>query len=415
MSLRGNDIVIIDDGGSGSTTGASKTNTANWKNKREPKTVSKPAKQATPTVSYNLPAPTPIQERAAFDLKENPSAVLKPAAGRPFRNPLALGGPNPNAAMHLDGNQTLSNRIKNTVLGGVKRSIASDVNSTANAYDLTQGARNSMMNDYLADYEHGLSRAQNDLRQMEESGASAWDAEQQRMIVNDWQRKVDAMREAIAAQPKATRATYGLADDIKANADASIETAKRGLNQLGQLVVDTGAKLTQMGTDAAKSWYLLNQFNVNSGAEDFVKRLPLAGRIYGENTQTARHEGADAGNAAFYGATSAIADTKIKKQFDGLNKFYGKAWADDAAEYFARKINSSSALQHIAKAGFNDLGEGVLESIATDLANQILKSTYNGKDSIQNGTETEWGRVGRNVLIDTIIAVLSGDSGMASD
>lgn len=67
-----------------------------------------------------------------------------------------------------------------------------------------------------------------------------------------------------------------------------------------------------MGTDAAKSWYLLNQFNVNSGTEDFVKRLPLAGRIYGENTQTARHEGADAGNAAFYGATSAIADTKIK-------------------------------------------------------------------------------------------------------
>lgn len=108
-------------------------------------------------------------------------------------------------------------------------------------------------------------------------------------------------------------------------------------------------------------------------------------------------------------------DMKIKKQFDGLNKFYGKAWADDAAEYFARKINSSSALQHIAKAGFNDLGEGVLESIATDLANQILKSAYNGKDSIQNGIETEWGRAARNVLIDTIIAVLSGDSGMAND
>ena len=315
----------------------------------------------------------------------------------------------------LSNNSSFGSRVKNAVLGGVGRSLASDVNSTANVYDLTRGARERMMNDNLADYEHGLDRAQNDLRQMEESGASIWEAEQQRMIVRDWQRKVDAMVEAIAAQPNAVQATYGLADDIKSSADASIENAKRGLDQFGRLVVDVGARATQMGTDAAKSWYLLNRFNVNSGAEDFVKRLPLAGRIYGENTQIARQEGADAKSAAVYGAITAIADTKIKKQFDGLSRFYGKAWADDKAKDFARIFKNNRALQYIAKAGFNDFGEGVLESVATDLANQLLKPAYNGKDPIQNGIETEWDRVARNALINTIIAILAGDSGMESN
>lgn len=38
-------------------------------------------------------------------------------------------------------------RIKDTIAGGVKRSLASDLNSTANAYDLTRGARERMMNE----------------------------------------------------------------------------------------------------------------------------------------------------------------------------------------------------------------------------------------------------------------------------
>jgi len=100
MSLRGDDRIVIDDGGSGSKSGASKTNTANWKTKSEPKTVSKPTTQPAPTKSYNLPAPAPLQEKAAFETKQNPEAKSKPAtANQPFRNPLALGGPNPSATM----------------------------------------------------------------------------------------------------------------------------------------------------------------------------------------------------------------------------------------------------------------------------------------------------------------------------
>lgn len=44
-------------------------------------------------------------------------------------------------------NPNPASRIKDTIAGGVKRSLASDLNSTANAYDLTRGARERMMNE----------------------------------------------------------------------------------------------------------------------------------------------------------------------------------------------------------------------------------------------------------------------------
>lgn len=67
MSLRGNDRVIIDDGGSGSTTGASKTNTANWQTKSAPKT-SEPSTQSYVERAKELnamPVWTPEQKNEA--------------------------------------------------------------------------------------------------------------------------------------------------------------------------------------------------------------------------------------------------------------------------------------------------------------------------------------------------------------
>lgn len=480
MSLRGNDRVVIEDGGKGSTTGASKTNTANWKAKSEPKKASKPAAQPAPQASYSPPAPKPIQGKAVFNLTENPETGIRLVTSQDFRNPLALSGPNPSTkaqrlnqttaaleqaqsdyitaqhharqtvyrphrnndayreaqrdataarnrvnalereAAQLSNNPSFGSRVKNTVLGRVGRSLASDANSAASAYDLTQGARNRMMNEYLADYEQSLSRSKDVLAQLEASGADARDIWSQQNIVDDWQRKYDAMTNAITAQPRATQATYSLADDIKSSADTSIENAKRGLNNFGQLIVDVGAKMTQMGTDAAKSQLLLSQFDLDpkpwlemgepeeaafrEKLQGVVKRLPLAGRTYGENTQVARQEGADVKSAAVYGATTAIADAEIEKWFDGLDRFYGKAKTDRIVKKFVEKLGNDKRIQSIIKAGINDLGEGTVESVATDLANQLLKTTYQGR------IETEWDRIGRNILINTIIGILLGNS-----
>ncbi|MBO6266729.1 MAG: hypothetical protein J6M06_00705 [Synergistaceae bacterium] len=234
------------------------------------------------------------------------------------------------------------------------------------------------------------------------------------------------MAQAGAAQRGATQAAYQLADDIRKSAETSIAKAKDGLNAIGQTAVDVGATLTEMGIDKAKSQLFLRGLdsedgflqrlqsgypqNVPDKVSDLIKLLPLAGRNYGKNSQLARQDGTNPNGAAVYGITTAITDAAIEKAFDGLNEHYGKAWAEKAAENFANLFKNNPVLQKFAKAGFNDVSEGVLESLSTDLAEYLLKSTYAGGSSSQDNVETEWSRVGRNVLINTIIGVLSGDA-----
>ena len=72
-------------------------------------------------------------------------------------------------------------------------------------------------------------------------------------------------------------------------------------------------------------------------------------------------------------------------------------------------FKNNKKLQRYAEAAFNDVGEGVVESYLTDVANQILRSTYNGKSVVENFNETEFDRVKRDMIINTIVGILSGD------
>lgn len=304
--------------------------------------------------------------------------------------------------------EDIASRAGDTISGGAKNSLSSDVNSAASVYNLTQGARDSMTNDYISDCAYSLNRAKSDLAQLKAMGADTRDIRSQQNIVDDWQRKYNAAIISENAQRRATQAAYGLADDIRSSAAKDIARAKDGLGYAGQTAVDVGAALTEMGLDSAKTWYLNNRFNVNPALEDYVKLAPLAGRKYGENTQKARLDGAGVGKASIYGAATAITDTTIEKAFDGLNGIYGKSATDKFAGIFKSELKDGSLRNKLAKASFDDAGEG-FESIATDIANQLLKSVYNGNDSLENWYETEWGRVGHNMLVNTIVGILSGD------
>lgn len=157
---------------------------------REVQYLEKPTQQSTPTSTFSIPVTVAPQYPATGTRHSGSGRAFGDAAATQtsFANPLALGGPNPYAAPQqlirvvaeienpqLSGNPNFANRVKDTVIGGAKRSLASDLNSTANAYDLTRGARERMMNEYLADYEHGLEQAQYVLQQLEETGADARD------------------------------------------------------------------------------------------------------------------------------------------------------------------------------------------------------------------------------------------------
>lgn len=307
-------------------------------------------------------------------------------------------------------------RATDAMIGGAGRSLASDVNTAASLYDLTQGGRDTMLKSYQSDYGYGLKQAQRDLEQMLEDGARPRDIADQQAVVDDFQRKYDAVSKAGDIQRQATQATYDLADEIKSSADSRVSQAKQGLDSMGQNTFDAIANLTQMGIDNAKSSLLIGGLGSGYESDEVLKKLadslklvPYAGRRYGEHTQTARWDGASPERASTYGAAAAITDARIEKWFDGLNGIYGKSLTDKLASGFSRMVRNNEFVQKIAHAGFNDIGES-LESAATDIADQLLKSVYNGKGIRENLTETEWGRVGRNALVNAIVGILSGDT-----
>lgn len=90
-------------------------------------------------------------------------------------------------------NPSFLERAKDTGFGGAGKSLASNINAAANLYDLGQGGRDAMTSYYLSDYEVGLKEAQRALDQMIEDGARPRDIADQQAIVDDFQRKYDAM------------------------------------------------------------------------------------------------------------------------------------------------------------------------------------------------------------------------------
>lgn len=146
------------------------------------------------------------------------------------------------------------------------------------------------------------------------------------------------------------------------------------------------------------------------GAATKIGATPyLALRTFGEAAQTARQEGATLSQQALYGLESAISGAAIEKAFDGLKGLYGESGADKLLKLFKIELKDASVAHKIAKATIDDAGEG-LERVLTDIADQLLKSVYNEKSTQQIWAETEWGKVRRDALIDTIAGILLGDT-----
>lgn len=315
------------------------------------------------------------------------------------------------ALSHIGGS-----RVGQTVIGGAKNSLASDVNSGATIYDLTQGGRDRVISEHLSAYEDALKYAQRDLAQLLEDGASARDIADQRAIVDDFQRKYDAMSLAGAVQRNATQATYQLADDIKDSAAASIAKAKDGLNAAERTAVDVGALMTEIGLDRVKSSLLIKGLGSDYKKDEFLEKLadtlklaPLAARSYGNNSRIARLDGADTASSALYGLSIAISDAYIEDALDGLAGAYGIGrWENVLKAGFSRFRNnptSQKLFDYLAKS----MGEGA-ESFAGSLIRQSLKSLYNGKDGMQNIYESDFADALYNTMVDMVISSLANGS-----
>lgn len=194
------------------------------------------------------------------------------------------------------------------------------------------------------------------------------------------------------------QAMQNTADRWKQTGTENIGRVKQEVVPMMHIPVDVGVQGLKMLGDAAL------------GTATGIGATPyLALRSFGDAAQTARQEGASVGKQFAYGVGSAISGVAIEKAFDGLSGLYGKSATKKWAEKFGSLFKSDKDFQRYAEAAFNDVGEGIAESYLTDVANQILRSTYNGKGVVENFNETEFDRVKRNMIINTIIGILSGD------
>lgn len=251
-------------------------------------------------------------------------------------------------------------RLGDTIRGGAKGSLASNSNAMSTFYAMGQGGRDAQNREYLAEYSHNLERAKLDMDAMlaeNKEKPGSWnerDIQSQQYIIDDWQRKYDAMAKVLGeqVQQKATQASYDLADDIQQSSAQDIERAKEGLGSVGQVLVDAGASMTQTALDTAANALLGTPGSMGA----------FAMRAFGGGTQQARQDNPNSTleQQVLYGTASAAKEVFTEKMFNIALPFshaYGGGALDDAVERGIR-----SAVNRFAKT---DAGKRVLGGALT--------------------------------------------------
>lgn len=251
-------------------------------------------------------------------------------------------------------------RIKDTITGGAKSSLGSNMDAMGALYEATQGGRTTRDKEQREWYAHQLERAETALRMYEEDGDEHM-AQVQRAEVEQLREKVKAFDTVIEGQvqQKATTAARDLAADVTNSGAQDIERAKDGLGTVGQIVVDAGASMTQMAGDA------LARAALGGGG-----MLPFAMRAFGGGTQQARAEGATIDEQLLYGSSIAAKEVITEKMFNVAlpwAKTYGKGSADDMVKSAIDKAVSRFAKTALGKralgGGLTLAASGVTEGL----------------------------------------------------
>lgn len=305
-------------------------------------------------------------------------------------------------------------RLGDTIRGGAKGSLASNSNAMSTFYAMGQGGRDAQNREYLAEYSHNLERAKLDMDAMlaeNKEKPGSWnerDIQSQQYIIDDWQRKYDAMAKVLdeQVQQKATQASYELADDIQQSSAQDIERAKEGLGGVGRVLVDAGASMTQTALDTAANALLGTPGSMGA----------FAMRAFGGGTQQARQDNPNSTleQQVLYGTASAAKEAFTEKMFNIALPFshaYGGGALDDAVERgirsavnrFAKTDAGKRVLGGALTFGAGAVGEG-LEEFIGDWMEWQMPRIYGG-DAASAGETLE------NSLYDFLVGAASGMMG----
>ena len=305
-------------------------------------------------------------------------------------------------------------RLVDTIRGGAKGSLASNSNAMSTFYAMGQGGRDAQNREYLAEYSHNLERAKLDMDAMlaeNKEKPGSWnerDIQSQQYIIDDWQRKYDAMAKVLdeQVQQKATQASYELADDIQQSSAQDIERAKEGLGGVGRVLVDAGASMTQTALDTAANALLGTPGSMGA----------FAMRAFGGGAQQARQDNPNSTleQQVLYGTASAAKEVFTEKMFNIALPFshaYGGGALDDAVERgirsavnrFAKTDAGKRVLGGALTFGAGAVGEG-LEEFIGDWMEWQMPRIYGG-DAASAGETLE------NSLYDFLVGAASGMMG----
>lgn len=305
-------------------------------------------------------------------------------------------------------------RLGDTIRGGAKGSLASNSNAMSTFYAMGQGGRDAQNREYLAEYSHNLERAKLDMDAMlaeNKEKPGSWnerDIQSQQYIIDDWQRKYDAMAKVLdeQVQQKATQASYEMADDIQQSSAQDIERAKEGLGGVGRVLVDAGASMTQTALDTAANALLGTPGSMGA----------FAMRAFGGGTQQARQDNPNSTleQQVLYGTASAAKEVFTEKMFNiamPFAKAYGGGALDDAVERgirsavnrFAKTDAGKRVLGGALTFGAGAVSEG-LEEFIGDWMEWQMPRIYGG-DAASAGETLE------NSLYDFLVGAASGMMG----
>lgn len=305
-------------------------------------------------------------------------------------------------------------RLGDTIRGGAKGSLASNSNAMSTFYAMGQGGRDAQNREYLAEYSHNLERAKLDMDAMlaeNKEKPGSWnerDIQSQQYIIDDWQRKYDAMAKVLdeQVQQKATQASYELADDIQQSSAQDIERAKERLGGVGRVLVDAGASMTQTALDTAANALLGTPGSMGA----------FAMRAFGGGTQQARQDNPNSTleQQVLYGTASAAKEVFTEKMFNIALPFshaYGGGALDDAVERgirsavnrFAKTDAGKRVLGGALTFGAGAVSEGLEEFIGDWMEWQMPR--------IYGGDVASAGETLENSLYDFLVGATSGMMG----
>lgn len=210
----------------------------------------------------------------------------------------------------------------------------------------------------------------------------------------------DNFEQSQSALVNAATSVEAKADEMGADAQATLARAKEGLGQYGQMGIDIATNVIQMGYDAVLA--------VPTGGKSLI---PMFARTFGNSAQEARQAGATFEQQAAYGLTKATIEAATEKLADGVAGIYGKGAADDIIESVIGKLSSNKTGRSVLRFIANAASEGG-EEVISDLLSPFAERIYNDqalRDLTENGYDAS------ELLYDFLIGAAIGGLGQVGD